>query len=287
MSGYGELSDEDIDRALFEAGQAQYVPPDAEQDMSDFMDEVEREEALAAGAVAIAGSVSDDGMTAQQVDNSLNSPEARRKWELGLTEERYFKFLDHVYENRYDRDATLRYLKGASIYWDEETDSPAIQPDVRRRDTLSLNYLGTQGDLAVPKELRIRELEIVGNEIVSISSLPDSLRVLRVFGNSRLESINYFPQGLEYISVQDSRIESLPALPASLAELYVTNNFLKTLPVIPAGVEELRAENNFLTDVPELLGHVPVVKLHKNPLTKDAKKALLDAGYSRRVYRLL
>ena len=88
-----------------------------------------------------------------------------------------------------------------------------------------------------------------GPHLVSIKSLPESLKVLYC-QRGKLTSLPKLPSGLKRLDCDTNELEELPELPEGLQSLFCFNNKLKKLPKLPKSLRYLNCTDNKLVDLP-------------------------------------
>ena len=103
------------------------------------------------------------------------------------------------------------------------------------------------------------------NQLLAISSLPDSLKLLDCAANNLIYLPN-LPSGIGFIYCQDNQITTLPFLPNSLLTLNCEVNQLDSLPELSNSIDTLICSNNSLTKLPAIPNSLQVLICQSNQL---------------------
>ena len=131
---------------------------------------------------------------------------------------------------------------------------------------LNLNLCGLQGELPLPPQLMLTQLDCSNNKLTALPELPASLSELNCNWN-QLTTLPELPASLTYLECDSNQLTTLPELPASLTKLWCRNNDLATLPELPASLTGLHCFNNQLTNLPELPANLSLLDCGSNHLT--------------------
>ena len=106
------------------------------------------------------------------------------------------------------------------------------------------------------KAKQVSELTIYYN-LKNLPSLQNFKKLTRLWmRQSGLRTVTYFPNGLQYLQLNENNISNLPKLPNSLINLEISDNKLITLPNFPEKLKEFDADGNkivFLSAFSKLL----------------------------------
>ena len=130
---------------------------------------------------------------------------------------------------------------------------------------LSIAYSGLSGELLLPPQLMVTELDCSNNELTTLPKvLPPSMTWINC-GYNRLTTLpEVLPASLTVLNCYFNQLIALPKLPVSLTELWCNDNQLTTLPELPPSMTELNCENNR--------------NLANNPAVQAALQELRDRG---------
>lgn len=85
--------------------------------------------------------------------------------------------------------------------------------------------------------------------------------------NQNLGSIDYIPEGVNFLSCGNNELKSLPELPEGLIMLSCSNNKLTKLPKLPSTLQYLFCNDNKLTKLPKLPPNLLELICYNNKLT--------------------
>ena len=152
---------------------------------------------------------------------------------------------------------------------------------------LDISGSGLDGELPLPPQLMVAELNCHTNQLTALPKLPTSLTRLNCSSNHLTTLPEVLPPSLTKLYCFGNQLTALPeVLPASLTELYCIDNQLTKLPeVLPASLTELRCDGNQLSNLPKVLP-TSLTKLYcsnnqlnlSDPATQVALKELRDRG---------
>ena len=141
---------------------------------------------------------------------------------------------------------------------------------------LDISGSGLDGELPLPPQLMVAELNCHTNQLTALPKLPTSLTRLNCSSNHLTTLPEVLPPSLTMLRCRNNQLTTLPevlptsltvlncgsnqltklpeVLPTSLSVLHCANNQLTTLPeVLPASLTELYCSGNQLTSLPEVL----------------------------------
>ncbi|MDJ1505860.1 T9SS type A sorting domain-containing protein [Xanthocytophaga agilis] len=152
---------------------------------------------------------------------------------------------------------------------------------------LNLSYNNLTGKLpASLKNLPLLDVQVIGNQISGIASLPATLvslnaesnvitalpalparlEVLRV-GSNQIQSFPALPAALKVVDASSNRLSSLPSLPAGLTNLAVANNRISSLSTLPAALTSLNISSNRISALPTLPASLSAVIANNNRMS--------------------
>lgn len=112
----------------------------------------------------------------------------------------------------------------------------------------------------------LKSLDCAGNQLTSLSTLPDSITGLFCSEN-RLTSLGTLPAGLTDLYCYNNQLTSLGTLPTSLKRLYCQSNQITSLGELPTGLTVLYCGSNQLTSLGALPTGLRFLHCDNNQLT--------------------
>jgi Leucine-rich repeat (LRR) protein len=131
---------------------------------------------------------------------------------------------------------------------------------------LNLSRSNLQGELPLPPQLMVSELNCSDNQITALPELPASLTALYCWSN-QLTALPELPDSLTLLTCSSNQLTALPELTASLTELYCSENQLTALTELTASLTKLDCRGNQLTALPELTASLTKLDCRGNQLT--------------------
>ena len=131
---------------------------------------------------------------------------------------------------------------------------------------LNLSRSNLQGELPLPPQLMVSELNCSDNQITALPELPASLTALYCWSN-QLTALPELPDSLTLLTCSSNQLTALPELTASLTELYCSENQLTALTELTASLTKLDCRGNQLTALPELPDNLNNLYCSDNQLT--------------------
>lgn len=110
----------------------------------------------------------------------------------------------------------------------------------------------------------LKSLDCSANQLTSLSNLPSTLETLGCYCNN-LVSLQ-IPKSLKLFYCWENQLTSLPDLPTSLIRLFCSENRLTSLPHLPNSLATLWVENNYLTSLPNFSTSLISLNCAKNPI---------------------
>ena len=150
--------------------------------------------------------------------------------------------------NEADIQARLGELE---IYYDQATNQAMIARADHQPFELALDNLGLTGELPLPKQLLIDQLNCRNNQLTSLPELPPNLQWLDCHYN-QLTNLPELPLSLQWLDCHSNQLTNLSELPPSLEELDCYSNQLTSLPKLPRSLQRLHCRFNQLTDSAKL-----------------------------------
>jgi hypothetical protein len=152
-------------------------------------------------------------------------------------------FRDYLAQSSYEAAQALPYEEELVYNYNQETQEFEITRKDGRDIVLNLTRCNLQGELPLPPQLMVTNLDCGDNQLTALPELPASLTQLYCSNN---------------------QLTALPGLPASLTVLWCGSNQLTTLPELPDSLTVLNCGSN-----PSLAG---------DPATQNALQAMRARG---------
>ncbi len=138
--------------------------------------------------------------------------------------------------------------------------------EIINEENLNLNSMQLQNIDGIQYFKNLKVLEVLENNISSISQLPSTLVKFDCSMN-QLNQLPSLPNTLEELSCAMNRLTYLPTLPNSLTILYCNFNEITSLPNLPVSLEFLACGSNKITCLPKLPSSIFIGDIALNPLT--------------------
>ena len=137
--------------------------------------------------------------------------------------------------------------------------------EITNEENLNLNSMQIQNIDGIQYFTNLKVLEVLENNITSISQLPTTLVKFDCSMN-QLNQLPSLPNTLEELSCAMNRLTNLPILPNSLKVLYCNFNEITNLPYLPSNLEFLACGSNKITCLPTLPKTIFIGDIALNPL---------------------
>ncbi|MBB5391273.1 MULTISPECIES: NEL-type E3 ubiquitin ligase domain-containing protein [unclassified Herbaspirillum] len=124
---------------------------------------------------------------------------------------------------------------------------PALPPNLEH---LEIHCTPLTGLPLLPASLRKLFINIKGDELTALTTLPANLEVLTIHGEQL--TLPTLPESIGFLEINCERLTGLSLLPASLSKLDIRGGELTTLPPLPVSLEVLKIHFNPLTELPPL-----------------------------------
>ena len=122
----------------------------------------------------------------------------------------------------------------------------------------------------------LQTLRVYETNLISIPTLPDTIKHLYYVFNGNLSQLSDLPNALRSLTCNDNSLTQLPALPDTLQYLHCARNQLTRLPELPSTLTLLICSYNNLTQLPVLPDTLQTFACHKNPFELDIYNQSLE-----------
>ncbi|GEM_PF-5423678 len=138
--------------------------------------------------------------------------------------------------------------------------------EIESEETLILNSMHIKNIEGIQYFKNLKNLEVLENNITSISQLPPTLVKFDCSMN-QLKQLPPLPNSMEELSCAMNQLTYLPILPNSLKILYCNFNEISILPKLPKNLEFLSCGSNNISCLPDLPATIFIGDIALNPLT--------------------
>ena len=151
------------------------------------------------------------------------------------------------------------YKDSNNMYWMDTTCSGVLN-----FNSIGCNNLNIKNLDGIQYFKKLISLDCSNNQIISLKSLPSSIKVLNCDSN-QLISLPTLPTNITNFYCSDNQLTSLPVLPNTIQILNCNSNLLTSLPKLPSLLNQLRAEQNLLSSLPSLPSYLYKCVCFSNP----------------------